>query len=147
MHSTLSYTQCAQCATAYQPPIPPPLLSLSLSLSQAFILFFDVGEIDQKGRKAQENLKKLREIELKKLWVIKHYFVRKGGRRICNGKLEKNNTKTHIKKKKIYQLQQNCKKEKKNPKESKERESTHKFFFFWGEIWIEWEKWHWIYTK
>ena len=96
MHSALSYAQCAQCATAYQPPIP----SLSLSLSQAFILFFDVGEIDQKGRKAQENLKKLREIELKKLWVIKHYFVRKGGRRICNGKLEKKNTKTHIKKKK-----------------------------------------------
>ena len=105
MHSTLSYTQCA---TAYQPPIPPPFsLSLSLSLSQAFILFFDVGEIDQKGRKAQENLKKLREIELKKLWVIKHYFVRKEGRRFCNGKLEKHNTKTHIKKKKKkgHQLQ------------------------------------------
>ena len=94
-----------------------------------------MGEIDQKGRKAQELLKKLREIELKKLWVIKHYFVRKGGRRICNGKLEKHNTKTHIKKKKnhkkSHQLQQNCKKEKKIQKKVKrERGSTHNFFFF-----------------
>ena len=57
----------------------------------------------------------------------------------------KNTIPKHIlkkKTKKTINLDHNYKKKQKS---MRERESTHSFFV--GKIWIEWEKWHRIYTK